>query len=74
MGAGYCQWDGLTDRNIYNIYGDAHLAYTEIQAPRSIGCSRRACDRRKEGKLGNIYRLFSYKIFPVKLQCTEWYC
>ncbi len=26
MGAGYCQWGGLTDRNIYNIYGDAHLA------------------------------------------------
>ncbi len=21
MGAGYCQWGGLTDRNIYNIYG-----------------------------------------------------
>ena len=39
MGAGYCQWGGLTERN---------------QAPRSIGCGRRARDTRKEGKLGNI--------------------
>ncbi len=26
MGAGHCQWGGLTYRNIYNIYGGAHLA------------------------------------------------
>ena len=26
MGASYCQWGGLTSRNIYNIYGSAHLA------------------------------------------------
>ncbi len=26
MGAGHCQWGGLTDRNICNIYGGAHLA------------------------------------------------
>ena len=26
MGAGYCQWGGPTDRNIYDIYRDAHLA------------------------------------------------
>ena len=26
LGAGHCQWDGLTNRNICNIYGDEHLA------------------------------------------------
>ncbi len=26
IGAGHCQWGGLTDRNICNIHGDAHLA------------------------------------------------
>ena len=26
MGAGYCQWGGLTDRNICNVFGGAHLA------------------------------------------------
>ena len=26
MGAGYCQWGGLTDWNICNIYGDVYLA------------------------------------------------
>ncbi len=26
MGAGHCQWGGLTDWNICNIHGDAHLA------------------------------------------------
>ncbi len=25
MGAGHCQWGGLTDRNICNIRGAAHL-------------------------------------------------
>ncbi len=58
MGAGHCQWGGFTDRNVCNIHGEEHLA------PRSIGFSRRACDTqkegRKEGKLGNIYRLNEY--------------
>ena len=48
MGAGHCQWGGLTGRNVCNIHGDAHLA------PSAIGCSRRACDTQMEGKLGNI--------------------
>ncbi len=26
IGAGHCQWGGLTDRNICNIHGDEHLA------------------------------------------------
>ncbi len=26
MGAGHCQWGGLTDRNICNIHGGEHLA------------------------------------------------
>ncbi len=26
MGAGDCQWGGLTDQNVCNIHGDAHLA------------------------------------------------
>ncbi len=53
MEAGYCQWGGLTDRNICNIYGDAHLAsryqhaatkthpHTKNHAHRSIGYCRR---------------------------------
>ncbi len=26
MGAGHCQWDGFTDRNLCNIHGEEHLA------------------------------------------------
>ena len=49
MGAGYCQWGGLTDRNICNIYGDAHLA-----SRYRIGYARRVHNTHPEGKLGNI--------------------
>ncbi len=38
MGAGHCQWGGLTDQNLCNIYGDAHLAsrYRVILRPRNF--------------------------------------
>ncbi len=49
MGAGHCQWGGLTDRNICNIYGGAHLA-SRYHVRRSIGCDRRECDTHPEGR------------------------
>ncbi len=37
IGAGHCQWGGLTDRNICNIPGDEHLASCYHGASRSNG-------------------------------------
>ncbi len=34
MGAGHCQWGGLTDQNICNIHGGAHLASNPILMPK----------------------------------------
>ena len=56
MGAGDCQWGGLTDQNVCNIHGDAPKF-------RAVGPSAAAGEAmtygRKEGKLGNIYRCMS---------------
>ncbi len=30
MGAGFCQWGGLTDQNICNIYGGAMLRLWDL--------------------------------------------
>ena len=56
IGACHCQWGGLTYRNICNIHRGKHLAYSamlrlwENQVPMPIGCSRRACYARLEGR------------------------
>ncbi len=49
-----CPWGPVTADGV-----DLLTEMYVIQAPRSIGFSRRACEGRKEGKLGNIilYRL-----------------
>ncbi len=48
MGADHCQWGGLTDRNIYNIHRDGHLAsrYRTMLLQEKWPHT--------EGKLGNI--------------------
>ena len=61
MGAGYCQWGGLTDQNICNIYGDAHLA-SSLPKMEPLGptvlmlqtCTNGRTDGRTDRKLGNI--------------------
>ncbi len=68
MGAGHCQWGGLTDQNICNIYRGAHLAsrYRAMLRPRSFYLSAKNGGSRSNGlnatgvhgrtnrKLGNI--------------------
>ncbi len=60
MGAGYCQWGGLTDRNICNIYGDAHLASGPTSLPKmeplgpKVLMLQTCTNGQTDGKLGNI--------------------
>ncbi len=50
MGAGHCQWGGLTDQNICNIHGGAHLA-SRVNSLNAIGVHGQT-----NRKLVNIYR------------------
>ena len=48
-----CPWGPLTANGV-DLLTEMYVIYIEIQVPRSIGCSRRAFNRQKEGKLTNI--------------------
>ena len=76
MGAGYCQWGGLTDRNIYNIYGDAHLTsryhHAKNHVPRSNGCRRTGCDARKDGRKARKYIRISITVQEYNRNNQTW--
>ncbi len=62
MGAGYCQWGGLTDRKICNIYREAHLAINPmnvinpINLPRpALGPSAAAGEAKTHGRKARKY-------------------
>ncbi len=54
MGAGYCQWGGITNRNICNIYGDAHIPKIMPTGP-SAAAGEVETYVRKEGRKARKY-------------------